>query len=84
MTIYGFGAAFASMGTGFMCDLIRIKSMGFAVVGLSSLVLSFLYLGLAVDNFYITAILFMFVGMSTFGLFTWLICACSKTFGGKL
>ena len=42
-----------------------------------------LYLGIAVKSIYLTYFLYLFVGGSVFTMVVWILCACSKVFGGK-
>lgn len=83
MIIYGVGAAFSSALTGALTDLFSIRRVGYGVIIFASIVLTLLYLGLSIKYFYTTFLLYMFLGMATFSVYTWIICACSKTYGGK-
>jgi hypothetical protein len=83
MIIYGVGAAFSSALTGALTDIFSIRRVGYAVIIFASIVLSLLYLALNIKYFYTTFLLYMFLGMATFSLYTWIICVCSKTYGGK-
>jgi len=82
MVIFGIGATLSSIIIGWLCDSISIRKMGYLVLTFSVLIFSFLYLAISIKYFYTTFLLYMFLGMATFALFTWLLCACSKLFGG--
>ena len=60
-----------------------MKKVGFGSVIFTVCILVNLYLAIAFYSLYATYILYIFVGASLFGLVTWLLCACSKIFGGK-
>jgi predicted MFS family arabinose efflux permease len=83
MVIYGLGAAFASVLVGTLADIFSIRRLGYGVMIFSSFVLCMMYFALGIKYFYTTFLLYMFLGMATFSLYTWLVCACSKIYGGK-
>jgi hypothetical protein len=83
MIIYGLGAGFASAAVGTFCDIFSVRRVGYGVLVFNSLILCFLYIGIYMKNFYTTFLTYMLLGMTAFGLYTWLICACSKIFGGR-
>jgi predicted MFS family arabinose efflux permease len=81
--LYGGSAIIASLIFGVLCDLFSVKRVGFAVIILTVFTLSFLYMGIFSKTFPATMILFVFIGLTTFGLGGWLLCVSSKVFGGK-
>ena len=83
MIIYGLGAAFTSALVGTLTDIFSIRRVGYSVLIFSSIVLTLLYLAIIIKYFYTTFLLYMFLGMATFALYTWLMCACSKIYGEK-
>jgi hypothetical protein len=81
--VYCGGAILAGVVIGILCDLISIRKMGYVVIILTALTLAFLYLAIFIKYFYTTLLLYLFVGMSTASLYTWLLCACSKIYSGR-
>lgn len=71
------------MSFGILTDLYSVRRIGIVAVLLTVFTLSFLYMGIFSKTFPATMVLFVFVGLSTFGLGVWLICVSSKVFGGK-
>lgn len=83
MLVFGGGAIFASIFTGILCDFVSMKKMGYGIMFINCIVFCFLYIGISVKTISTTLILYILVGICTFSLGTWLLCACSKIYGGK-
>jgi len=72
-----------SIIVGMLSESSSMKKVGFGSVIFTICILVTLYLAIAFHSLYATYTLYVFVGASLFGLVTWLLCACSKIFGGK-
>ena len=81
--ILGGGAMLMSFTVGLLCDQFTMKKVGFIVTLFATGVFLSLYIGIAMQSLYTTYFLLLFVGMALFGIVVWLLCACSKIFGGK-
>jgi sugar phosphate permease len=81
--IFGGGAIMASIIVGMMCDWLSMKKMGFGVVVFNILVFVALYPVIFAKSLYITYLVYLFVGFALFSLVVWILCACSKIYGGK-
>ena len=81
--IFSGGALLASMVTGMLSDIVSMKKLGISIMVFTFLVLCSLYAGISMKSIKVTLLLYLFVGMSVFSMGTWLLCACSKIFGGK-
>ena len=77
------GAIVMSLIVGMLCESSSMKKVGFGSVIFTVCVLVTLYAAIAFHSLYATYILYVFVGASLFGLVAWLLCSCSKIFGGK-
>ena len=77
------GALLMCAVVGFLCDWLSMKKVGIWVVILMTSVFVSLFLGIHFKKLTLTSLLYAFVGMSIFGMATWILCACSKIFGGR-
>ena len=81
--LFGGGAIVGGITNGFLSDCISIRKVGYLVCILTALTCSFLYIAIFIKYFYTTLLLYFFVGVSIFGMATWLLCVCSKVYAGK-
>lgn len=81
--LFGGAAILASLTIGLLCDQFSVRRIGYFVMILTTLSLSFLYIGIFAKKFAATMLLYAFVGFSIFSLGIWLLCVSSKIFGGK-
>lgn len=81
--IFGGGAIIASIVTGILCDCVSIRKVGYLAVTVSVVVFCLLYIGISVKSLSTTFWLYLLVGFSIFMMGVWLLCACSKIYGGK-
>lgn len=82
MILYGIGGIISSLLIGFICDRLPIKKLGYGMIIYNGLSLVFLYFAIYVKYFYTTLILFMFLGITQFAVFVWLLSACSRLYKG--
>lgn len=82
MILYSAGGIFTSILIGFICDKLSIRKLGYGMVIYNGLSLVFLYFAIYIKYFYTTLILFMFLGMTQFAVFVWLLAACSRLYKG--
>ena len=68
---------------GMLSEFSSMKKVAFGSVIFTVCVLISLYLAIFAHSLYATYTIYVFVGSSLFGLVTWLLCACSKIYGGK-
>ena len=68
---------------GLLSDRLAMKKLGMSMIIFVTVVFVSLFIGLALKKIELTYILYFFVGMSIFALLTWILCACSKIFGGR-
>ena len=81
--IFGGGAIFASIATGLLCDCISMRKVGYMSLVMCIGVFCLLYLGISSKKFETTLLLYLLNGICMFMVGCWLLCACSKIFGGK-
>ena len=68
---------------GLLSDWLAMKKIGMWVVVFSTSVFISLFLGIHFKNLTFTYVQYFFVGASLFAMATWILCSCSKIFGGK-
>lgn len=81
--IFGGGAIIASITTGILCDMISIRKVGYITMIITILTFCLLYIGISAQDLATTLWLYMLVGISIFMMGVWLLCTCSKVYGGK-
>ena len=72
-----------SMIIGIVSDWLSMKNVGIFVCIFSTISFLTLFIGLKMKNISMTFFLYFIVGMSMFSMVVWILCACSKIFGGK-
>ena len=82
MVLYASGGIFTACLIGFICDRLPTRKFGYGLIVYNGLSLAFLYFALYIKYYYTTLLLFMFLGMTEFGMLVWLLVAISKIYKG--
>ena len=81
--IFGGGAILGGALTGVLSDFILLRKLGYAVLTITVGTFLSLYAAISTKGLFITYLLYFLVGFSVASLGCWLLCSCSKIYGGK-
>lgn len=81
--LFGGGAIIGGALVGILCDFFLIRKMGYIASIAAVATFISLYGAIVSKSLFITYMLYMLVGFTIASLGCWLLCSCSKIYGGK-